>query len=278
MRANPGIADLDPEWIAAQAPRIAWDRLSVAVHAEVGSTNDEAAALARAGAPAGLLVVADHQTAGRGRKGRRWLSVPGSSLCFSLVLRPGVERRAWPLLSLAAAAALARCLQAVAADVALKWPNDVLIGGRKVAGILIETVDRPGGSPAAVIGVGVNVARNSIPPGMEDSAASVSSATGSDVLRQSLLVSFLGEFQRTYLLFEAGRHREIVDEWESLAPMSRNTGVWLEDGEGPREAVTCGLTDLGCLRVRFPDGGEGTVLAGDVSLRYSGEKPITGNQ
>jgi BirA family biotin operon repressor/biotin-[acetyl-CoA-carboxylase] ligase len=174
------------------------------------------------------------------------------------------------LLSLAASSALARCLRAFVGGVELKWPNDVLIGGRKVAGILVETVDSPDSPPAAVIGVGVNVGRDSIPSGMEDSATSLFAAAGSAVSMQAILGSFLREFQEAYLLVEAGRHCEVVGQWMSMAPMSRNARVWLEEGNRRREAITCGLTELGELRVRFPDGSDATVLAADVSLRPLG--------
>src|SRR5512139_303068 len=166
---------LDPARLERETPSIAWARLSVVAFPEIGSTNDEALRRAREGAPAGLLVIAEHQTEGKGRKGRRWTSPPGSGLCFSLLVRPLSPRRHWPLLSLLTSVAVARSIEDVAAglegirqavQVDLKWPNDVLLSGRKAAGILIEATDTPGGSGAVVIGVGVNVGIDSVPPGM----------------------------------------------------------------------------------------------------------------
>ncbi|WP_240771288.1 biotin--[acetyl-CoA-carboxylase] ligase [Nocardioides sp. GY 10113] len=121
------------------------------------STNALAAARAREGAPDGLLVVADHQSAGRGRLDRTWQTPPGAAVTFSLVLRPSVPPGQWPWLPLLVGHNVAKALLRLGYDAAVKWPNDVLVGGLKVAGILVERVETPQG-PAAVVGVGINVA------------------------------------------------------------------------------------------------------------------------
>lgn len=130
----------------------------IEVHDEVTSTNEVAAEAARAGADEGLVVLADTQTAGRGRLRRHWVSPPGSSISMSLLLRPGRRAEDWGWLSLVAGLAVASGLDALApgSPVQLKWPNDVLIAGRKVCGILSERDDTPRG-PAAVVGIGINV-------------------------------------------------------------------------------------------------------------------------
>ena len=128
--------------------------------ASTGSTNADIAAAARAGAPEGVVLVADEQTAGRGRRDRTWASPPGASLSMSLLLRPHGENQVWGWLSLLAGMAVTRGLRAYtgAGDrVALKWPNDVLIDGLKVCGILSERVETPTG-PAAIVGIGINLA------------------------------------------------------------------------------------------------------------------------
>ncbi|RKS71498.1 BirA family biotin operon repressor/biotin-[acetyl-CoA-carboxylase] ligase [Motilibacter peucedani] len=128
----------------------------LAVVAETGSTNDDLAAAARAGEPPGAVLVADLQTAGRGRLGRRWAAPAGSSLAVSVLVRPGVAADAWgwlPLLTgLSAAEAVA---STTGLDARLKWPNDVLVGGRKLAGLLAERVPSPAGD-LAVLGIGLN--------------------------------------------------------------------------------------------------------------------------
>jgi BirA family biotin operon repressor/biotin-[acetyl-CoA-carboxylase] ligase len=122
----------------------------------VPSSNHVAAERARAGAPEGLLVVADHQTVGRGRLDRVWETPAGVAVTFSLVLRPDVPARSWPWLPLLTGHVVAKALVGLGFDARVKWPNDVLIGGRKVAGILVERVETATG-PAAVVGVGINV-------------------------------------------------------------------------------------------------------------------------
>jgi BirA family biotin operon repressor/biotin-[acetyl-CoA-carboxylase] ligase len=124
---------------------------------EAASTNQVAAERARAGAPDGLLVVADHQTGGRGRLDRTWETPPGTAVTFSLLLRPTVPASSWPWLPLLVGHTVAKALTALGYDARVKWPNDVLLDGLKVAGILVERVDTDSG-PAAVVGVGVNVA------------------------------------------------------------------------------------------------------------------------
>lgn len=123
---------------------------------ESPSTNQVAADRARDGAPDGLLVVADHQTAGRGRLDRTWETPAGAAITFSLVLRPTVPASSWPWLPLLTGHTVAKALASFGYETRVKWPNDVLIDGRKVAGILVERIDTEDG-PAAVVGVGINV-------------------------------------------------------------------------------------------------------------------------
>lgn len=125
---------------------------------ETASTNADVAAAARAGAPAGLVIVAEHQTAGRGRLDRTWEAPPGSGLAMSVLLRPdGLPPARWPWIPLVAGLAVADAVRTLGRDVSLKWPNDVELDGLKLAGLLVERVETPTG-PAAVVGIGLNVA------------------------------------------------------------------------------------------------------------------------
>lgn len=159
----------------------------------VASTQAVAFDLAAAGAPDGTLVVADTQTDGRGRRGRAWWDEPGASLLASILVRPRLPLAALPLLGLAAGVAVAEALDEVApVGGRLKWPNDVLVGGRKVAGILVESRLGAHGqavdpAPVAVIGIGVNLAQRRFPPELAARATSVALATGRDVDRDTLL-------------------------------------------------------------------------------------------
>jgi BirA family transcriptional regulator, biotin operon repressor / biotin---[acetyl-CoA-carboxylase] ligase len=150
----------------------------------------------------------------------------------------------------------------------IKWPNDVLLGGKKTAGILLETASSAQTDPAAVLGVGINVGCDSIPPGLEDRVTSLDSEAGVRLPRRSLLVLFLKLFQQGYLSFENGNHEAILREWKSWSKMWNGTRVKVMDGETSRSVVTCGLSEDGGLMVRTDDGTEEIVLAADVSVRH----------
>jgi BirA family biotin operon repressor/biotin-[acetyl-CoA-carboxylase] ligase len=262
--------DLAPKLIEAETPNLMWPKLQVEVFPELGSTNDEAAARARSGAPQGTLVLAEMQTAGRGRKGRAWVSHPSAGLYFSLVLRPEQPQNRWPLLGHAAALALVRVLKQLPTElpgartfaVDLKWPNDVLITGKKVSGILMEA-----GGGAAVIGMGINFRKQGIPPELDPIATCLDAAAGRQVPRRWLLVRVLSEFQLLYGAFERGGFDEIIEEWKQSSSMWDEVPVWIIEGESSRPAIACGITEDGALRIRRPDGAEEVLLAGDVSLR-----------
>ncbi|MBO0833008.1 MAG: biotin--[acetyl-CoA-carboxylase] ligase [Actinobacteria bacterium] len=168
---------------------------SVAVVASTGSTNADLLAAARAGAAAGSVLVAEEQTAGRGRLDRTWLSEPGTALTFSVLLRPTDVPPAWrgwlPLLTGVATAVALTGHTAV--DVSLKWPNDVLAGSGKLAGILAEQAGQ-----AIVVGIGLNVSatRDELPSGQ---ATSLQLAGGRGLDRAAILITILREFERWYL-------------------------------------------------------------------------------
>jgi BirA family biotin operon repressor/biotin-[acetyl-CoA-carboxylase] ligase len=180
----------DLEEIARVVGAVPWVS---AVHArpETGSTNDDAAALARDGAPEGTVVVADLQRAGRGRLGRSWVAAAGVAVHASWIVRPSVAAEGWPLYSLATAVAAAEAIAAGAGvSVRLKWPNDLMAGGRKLGGILAEVV--PGG--ALVVGLGVNVGQASFEGDLDGVATSLAMERSKPVERAALLASILERF------------------------------------------------------------------------------------
>ena len=172
--------------------------LDVVVYDEVGSTNVEASQLARDGAVEGTVVVAEHQTAGRGRLDRRWEAPLGSSLTLSMVLRPQVGLEHWPWIPLVTGYAVLRSLQGLALGegASLKWPNDVLIDDRKVAGILVERIETDTG-PVAIVGIGLNVSmtESELPV---PNATSLLLATGAAPDRTELLIALLNTLLETY--------------------------------------------------------------------------------
>jgi BirA family biotin operon repressor/biotin-[acetyl-CoA-carboxylase] ligase len=214
-------------------------------HASAGSTSDLARSLAVAGAPHGALVTASAQTAGRGRQGRSWTTPPGSAIAMSLILRG-----ASPLLTLAAAVAVARACRD---DARIKWPNDVLLDGRKVAGILAET--RPG-EDWVVLGIGVNVAVR-----VEDLPEELRARAGtlgrplSDV--EPFLSSLLAELDRALSLDDPA----VLRAWRERDALRDAEIAWGDEG-----GVARGIDDDGHLLVERPDGSTTALHAGEVHL------------
>jgi BirA family biotin operon repressor/biotin-[acetyl-CoA-carboxylase] ligase len=167
-----------------------------------GSTNAVVADRAREGAPAWTVVVTEHQTAGRGRLDRSWETPDRAALTFSILLRPEAPGSEWPWLPLLTGVAVTGALQGVGVPVTLKWPNDVLIGGRKAAGILVERLDTPAG-PVAVVGIGLNVhqRQDELPV---PTATSVELATGSAPDRTDLLLAILERLRAQYDAWSSG--------------------------------------------------------------------------
>jgi BirA family transcriptional regulator, biotin operon repressor / biotin---[acetyl-CoA-carboxylase] ligase len=266
---------LVPYWVQKETPAIAWDWLRVNGFLRTNSTNAEAIELARTGAPNGTLVYAEEQTAGKGRKDRIWFSPQGLGLYFTLLLRPTQPLHVWPLLTHAAAVALVRTLKDLSdhrlipnsLSIDLKWPNDVLLSGKKCAGILLESFGLDNGNRAAIVGLGINVHRGSVPANIRSAAACLDEMAGCFVPRRQLLVSFLHSFQLCYVSFEQGKHTELLQEWKSYSSMWNGVQVSISDGEERRNGITCGINDFGALLVRTPEGSVETVLAGDISVR-----------
>jgi BirA family biotin operon repressor/biotin-[acetyl-CoA-carboxylase] ligase len=230
------------------------------------STNTEAARQAALGAPEGLCVVAREQTAGRGRRERAWLSPKDAGLYLSIVLRPAFAPRAWPLLTLAAALAVRDALaQTCALEADIKWPNDLLAGGRKLCGILAETTDAPRGS-TVVLGIGVNLTNRSFPEEMLDAATSVEEQIGRAVEAEPLLAALIQAFALRYeTLHEQDGAALIIREWESRSSFAHNRRVRVALAEETFDGITRGLAPDGALRVETDAHRIHIVRAGDVT-------------
>ena len=219
------------------------------------STNDVALELAQGDAAEGVVVLADQQSAGRGRRGRVWHSPPGSGLSVSIVLEPSRARtepeRAVGLLTLTAGVALAEAVEAATALRAdIKWPNDLLVGRRKLAGILAESA---GGDARIVLGYGLNVSTRALPPEVDARATSLESELGRAVDRAVLCVETLASIARRYRDLLDGRFDAILDAWRSRSPSSRGARVEWHAPNGARVGVTEGIDDRGALLVRVGD-------------------------
>jgi BirA family biotin operon repressor/biotin-[acetyl-CoA-carboxylase] ligase len=236
---------------------------------ETESTNADLVAAARNGAATGLVRVAEHQTGGRGRLGRRWQAPRRSGLTVSLLLRPGVPAERWPWLPLLTGVAVAEtCRRVAEVDAVVKWPNDVLVDGRKVAGVLTERVDTPVGA-VAVVGIGLNVSlgQHELPV---PTASSLALAGGSQLDRAVLLRSLLRTFDALFSVWEAatgdpamgepGLHASYTQRCSTLGQVVRAD---LPDGTSVHGQALEVDAD-GRLVVAVSTGGRAVLGAGDV--------------
>jgi BirA family biotin operon repressor/biotin-[acetyl-CoA-carboxylase] ligase len=227
------------------------------------STNTELARLASEGAGEGLSIVADEQTAGRGRLQRAWSSPRGAGLYFSTLLRPKIPLNYWPLFTLMAALAAGDALNeacGVATDI--KWPNDLLSGERKICGILAEAIETPAGR-AVIVGIGINLTQNAFPAELENVATSVEQATGRAPERDVILTALLQSIARWYAVLD--RPEEIINAWSERSSYATGRMVQIVNGNEAWQGTTCGLEPDGALRLRTLNGEIKLIRAGDVS-------------
>jgi BirA family transcriptional regulator, biotin operon repressor / biotin---[acetyl-CoA-carboxylase] ligase len=251
----------DPSEFMTLAGAVPWV-VDVVCHEEADSTNAEALRLASAGAPAGTIVVADTQTAGRGRLGRSWWSEPGTALLASWLLRPALEPERLPLLSLLAGVAAARAASAAGGiTVGLKWPNDLVVGGRKLGGILSES----DGKGAVVVGLGLNVRQTEFPDDLVSSATSIVEAGGRAPSRAWVLAATLSSFGARMDAPEGA-----LDDYRAMCvSLGRVVRVELSSGDAI-EGTATDVTPSGALVVEGATGAR-IVSSGDVEhLRPSG--------
>jgi len=245
---------------------------SVLYFSTIGSTNDVAMTIAARGASEGAVVVADAQTAGRGRRGRAWFSPPFSGLYVSVVLDlsraldhnarggedPDARRRS--LLTLAAGAALAEGVHAATGlQVDIKWPNDLLVGPRKLAGILAEGAT----GHAVVIGYGINVGNMAYPPELANRTTSLEAELGRSIDRAMLCVETLVTLSRRYDDLLHGRFDAILDAWRRQSPGSVGRQVRWDTPSGVQSGITAGVDETGALLVNVGTRLE-RVFAGEV--------------
>jgi BirA family biotin operon repressor/biotin-[acetyl-CoA-carboxylase] ligase len=240
----------------------------VIVHREtIDSTNRLAAELARGGAAEGTVVLAEQQTAGRGRLGRSWVSPARLNLYASLILRPAIPPLEVPRLTLVAGLAVAQAIRETAALPAeIKWPNDVLLGGHKVAGVLTELEAETERVRFVIVGIGVNLnaSRTDFPPGLQRKATSLALAGGAPVDRAAFTGRLLGALETLYATFLRGGFAALRARYEELHCLSgRSVKI---DGRPPVAGVVRGVDDGGALLVES-GGAVQRVISGEVTLR-----------
>lgn len=230
---------------------------------KLGSTNDSLKKMTDE--PEFTCVVADEQSAGRGRRDRQWHSSPGDGLYLSVLLLPGATKKL-SLLSLTAAVSVAETLiERNVTGVDIKWPNDVLVNGRKLGGILIESVSAGANAPRIVAGLGVNLNHDSFPAELIATATSLKIETGRatevDEFRDQLLRRLFVWYGR----WKRGDGKTILDRWTQLSSYAHGQRVNVALETENINGETAGLTEDGALKLRLDDGSLRTILAGEVA-------------
>jgi BirA family biotin operon repressor/biotin-[acetyl-CoA-carboxylase] ligase len=225
------------------------------------STQDVAKKLAAAGAPEGTVVVADYQTRGRGRAGRTWLAEPGLNLLLSVLLRPSLPLARVPQLSLLAAVASTEALAAEpGVSARIRWPNDLMLAGRKVGGVLTEAASGAERVLYAVIGIGINVNQTGFPEEIRDRATSLALTTGRVLDRERLLEALLAALDRWYAIYLETGFEAVRSAW---CRSSATLGEWVVGGQGV-SGTALDLDEDGALLVRIPSGIVKRVVAGEI--------------
>jgi len=231
----------------------------------LNSTNDLAKELAAQGAPEGAVVVAEAQTGGRGRLGREWNSPPGVGLYVSLVLRPMLPPMELPQITLTTAVAVVRAVRRVAGLApGIKWPNDLLLNGKKLGGILTEMETESDRIRHVVVGLGLNVNNPGFPPELAATATSMALATGRAFSRVNLLQAWLEEFEALYGRFLNQGFAEILEEWKNSAV---TLGKMVTVRQGPREisGLALDVAPDGALLLRTANGEMVRVTSGEIT-------------
>ena len=230
------------------------------------STNSEAARRASDGAAEGVCIVANEQTAGRGRLQRQWVSPKDAGLYFSIVLRPQFDQGLWPLLTLAAAVAVHDALlEACAIETDIKWPNDILAAEKKLCGILAETVETSQGR-AVILGIGINFTKGSFPAELDEVATCVESRGQPGPDREVVLEALVRALESRYdQLHQSGGTEELLRDWSARSSFSNGKLIRITENGEPLTGITQGLESDGALRIKTDSGEIRIVRAGDVT-------------
>lgn len=249
---------LETEWFGGQI--LYFDSLD--------STSNEVKRQAERGAAEGLLVIAESQTAGRGRHGRIWQSPAGSGIWMSFLLKPDMSPEQASGITLVAAMGTAAAVrEELGVDARIKWPNDIVVHGRKLVGILTELSTDMESIHYVAVGIGINANNDSFPEEIRDKATSLAAECGQRVRRSRIVAAFGKHFERYYQIFtEDGNMRRLRDEYEAvLVNKDAEVAIISADGEKRRRAL--GINDAGELMAADENGAVETVRAGEVSVR-----------
>ena len=231
----------------------------------VDSTNTVAAEMAAKGETHGTVVVAEEQTAGRGRLGRSWYSEKTSGIYASVILRPPLAPAAAPVLTLVAGLAAHQALSSVTGlPVDIRWPNDILLRGKKLGGILTEMSAEMDRLHTVVIGIGLNINHRAMPGELKDVATSLRIEGGRPYARVPVFVALLKELERYYRLLLADGSAAVTRRWAAASTFAEGKRVRVRTTSGEYEATTAGLETSGALRVRRDDGRAQSLVSGEI--------------
>jgi BirA family biotin operon repressor/biotin-[acetyl-CoA-carboxylase] ligase len=232
---------------------------------ETGSTNDAARQLADQGAPEGTLVLAEKQNKGRGRLGRSWLSESGAGIYASILLRPLLKPHDAAVLTLVAAVAASEAIEhACGLRTDIKWPNDLLLSGRKCCGILSEMQAERDEIRYVVVGIGINVNHSYFPDELQR-ATSLRIEGNQTYSRVAVICEFLRRFELLYDDLQRGSRAAVLQRWVDRSSFAFGKQVTLDlSGRKNVEGETVGLSELGNLKVKLADGGVEEVMSGDI--------------
>lgn len=237
------------------------------VYDQLSSTNDLAKKMAAEGAGEGTVVIAEQQLKGRGRMGRPWFSRPGSGLWFSLILRPDIPPYQAPRLIFVIAVAVCRALRLhTALEAAIKWPNDILISGKKVCGILTEMSAEIDKLDYVVAGIGINVRFTELSPELRETAIALEEAGAKNLRRTNLLMSVLKELETEYKSYLTAGFPGVLKRWRQY-DCTLGHEVMVSSQEESYSGRAVDINEEGCLMVKTTQGEIHTVVVGDVSLR-----------
>lgn len=245
-------------------------------HAEIGhkivhyfrtdSTNSAALALNAHDGPHGTVVIAEEQTAGRGRLGRNWYSEKSSGIYASIILRPPLSPAAAPILTLLAGAAVHRAVGSAAGlNADIRWPNDVLVNGKKVCGILTEMKAEVDRLHMVVLGIGINVNHTSMPEELQEIATSLAIEGGRRHTRLQVLAELLRSVEHYYHMLLKEGNAAIVREWSKASSYAEGKRVRVKAGGTDYSGVTVGLDASGALKIRREDGRQDLLVAGEIT-------------
>ncbi len=250
--------------------KTSWVGKSIRYVAETGSTNADGLSLLAAGVVRGTVVIAEKQTAGKGRAGRTWVAPPGCCLTFSILVVPVEPPKIYPLFTFAAALAACEAVrQATQVTPTVKWPNDIYLSGKKLGGVLVEVGQDPDGRAGLVVGVGLNVnlSEAQIQSLQVDNATSIQKETGYPVSRSTVLIEYMEEFERRADRLLAGYWDEVISDWRSHSEtigrqvevqvgdrlfigyaedVSEDGSLWVRPAFGPPEKIS--LSEIRHLR------------------------------